>query len=281
MAVQFVRRVRGLEHFELTARVRPQVVRRVGEQHRPWGADRDQVLTEAFDYIRSTNLRDPQTGATPFAPRGQVVPIVIGDTKGFGRFHTLSQFGFHFICSQDGKDGIFKGTNGELPAGTRAIEAAFLMEPYSPSLGWYKLEEEMFFEVSFGKVTVDGQDLKFPATASASLNNMIGSGWHNNGRERGGAGGLRGPVQAFGGAGYRFVSKAAPRVNVSTQNGKKTMTFAAGPITVKVYAGGSASAANLVQTFTLNFPGGVAGGECPPVVLVRCDTTGAVVGGAR
>ena len=233
-----------------------------------WGADRDQVLTEAFDYIRSTNLRDPQTGATPFAPRGQVAPIVIGDTKGFGRFHTLSQFGFHFICSQDGKDGILKGTEGELPAGTRAIEAAFLMEPYSPSLGWYKLEEEMFFEVSFGKVTVDGQDLKFPTTSSASLNNMIGSGWHNNGRERGGAGGLRGPVQAFGGRSYRFVSKAAPRVNVSTQNGKKTMAFAAGEITVKVYAGSSANAAKLVQTFTLNFPGG----DFPIPELVRTRT---------
>lgn len=210
---------------------------------RKWGVDRDQVLTEAFDYIRSTNLRDPQTNATQFAPHGQVAPIEIGATKGFGRFHTISQFGFHFIANSEDTE-------------SRSIEASFLMEPYSPSLGWYRLEEDMFFEVSFGAVTVDGQDMKFPATASSSLNNLIRSGWHNNGRERGGAGGLRGPVQAFGGGGYKFVSKASPRVKVSTKNGKRTMAFSAGTITVKVYAGNSANAANLAQTFSLNFPGG-------------------------
>ena len=41
-----------------------------------------------------------------------------------------------------------------------------------------------------------------------SLNDRIGSGFHNNGREHGGSGGLRGPMQAFGGENYQWVSQA-------------------------------------------------------------------------
>src|SRR5206468_25728 len=62
--------------------------------------DRDQILTEIFDYIRCVNLEDTQTGS-PFTPasgpgRGQVVPIQIataggGKTRGFGRFETISE----------------------------------------------------------------------------------------------------------------------------------------------------------------------------------------------
>ncbi|MES2570335.1 MAG: Verru_Chthon cassette protein A, partial [Verrucomicrobiota bacterium] len=63
-----------------------------------YGGDRDQILTEIFDYIRTANLRDStrdKTLATPaerdsykFAPRGIVVPLVFKrdgrETMGFG-----------------------------------------------------------------------------------------------------------------------------------------------------------------------------------------------------
>jgi uncharacterized protein (TIGR02600 family) len=95
-----------------------------------YGEDRDQILTEIFDYIRSTNLFDDSlpnttvatgkqftghrsnatTGTT--AGHGMVAPIRIpsesapGDRKldnmGFGRFHTLSELGLAFICTADG-----------------------------------------------------------------------------------------------------------------------------------------------------------------------------------
>ncbi|MEQ1859296.1 MAG: Verru_Chthon cassette protein A [Chthoniobacteraceae bacterium] len=237
-----------------------------------WGADRDQILTEIFDYIRCANLRDPLTGATRFADNGQVAPIQIGDTQGFGRVHTLSQFGFHFICTRDPAkasaqipDGGLKDA-ATLNAGERQIEVAFLFEPFGVGLGWYRIAENLYYEVNFiSKFTVDGQDLKMQSAAKP-LADRIGTGFHNNGREHGGAGGIRGPMIAFGGANYPFVSKAAPRVKVTASNG--SMNFSGGRIQVKVFAGNSADASKLLQTFFLNFPGG----KLPLPELVTTDT---------
>ena len=239
-----------------------------GTFEQKWVADRDQILTEIFDYIRCINIHDTQVASDgqthPYtvkdantAGAGQVAPIIIGTTKGFGRFHSLEQFGFHFICSRQGPNGVTlpAAEAANMKADDRLIEAAFLIEPFSPSLGWFWLKENMFIDVAFqGSFTVDGQDLKM-RSGSRGLSNVIGSGWHNNGRERGGTGGLRGPVQGFGGGGYQFVSTATPRVKVGGP-GKTSMQFSGGAIVVKVYAGNSANAANLVQTYNLNFPGG-------------------------
>ncbi|MGC1481970.1 MAG: Verru_Chthon cassette protein A, partial [Chthoniobacterales bacterium] len=104
---------------------------------------RDQILTQIFDYIRSTNLWDPLIGMREFTsgggsgvtftdgynsdptirddsgdnpvPRtnpglGQVTPIRIADTAGFGRFPTISEAGFVFIA------------NGESPRNSEAEE---------------------------------------------------------------------------------------------------------------------------------------------------------------
>lgn len=104
--------------------------------------DRDQILTQLFDYIRCTNLVDPGLGGypiataatgggtwprltnqfvpairTPYSPNGsnqllglgQVMPIRIGNTVGFGRFAALKEIAFVFVCVGDGADA--KGTN--------------------------------------------------------------------------------------------------------------------------------------------------------------------------
>ena len=92
-----------------------------------FGADRDQILTEIFDYIRCTddfdvNLGPPPGdtmtptklyGATQYqfaqyqgypvnASYGQITPIKIGTTKGLGRFPTLTEVAVVFICCADG-----------------------------------------------------------------------------------------------------------------------------------------------------------------------------------
>lgn len=224
-----------------------------------WGVDRDQILTQIFDYIRCVNLKDTQAGATPYAANGQVTPIRINSpggtvTKGFGRFHSIQQFGFHFICSQKGQVGAETvAANKPTDPEERLIEASFLFEPFSPSLGWYQLLENMVYEVSFKTpFTINGVDLKMQS-GTATLNNRIGSGWHNNGRQRGGTGGIRGPIQAFGGGNYTFVSKANPRVRVGGQ-GATSMAFSGGTVEVKVYA--NSAGGTPVQTFTLSFPPG-------------------------
>ncbi|MEA3211552.1 MAG: hypothetical protein QOE70_4609 [Chthoniobacter sp.] len=62
--------------------------------------DRDQILTLIYDYIRCTSLQDRSAGATPYttpfnstsppAGAGEVIPIRIGGTQGFGRFYSIT-----------------------------------------------------------------------------------------------------------------------------------------------------------------------------------------------
>ena len=97
--------------------------------------DRDQILTEIFDYIRCTNLMDPALGGYPITlaaaasgawpvttnqfvqakktpsdsngthllGSGQVMPIRIGNTVGFGRFPSLKELGMAFVCVATGE----------------------------------------------------------------------------------------------------------------------------------------------------------------------------------
>lgn len=81
--------------------------------------ERRQILTEIFDYIRSSNLIDPllekQSDGVPYTPKadtstsvhsmvegyGSAAPIrhPTNGTMGFGRFYTLAEFALHFMCT--------------------------------------------------------------------------------------------------------------------------------------------------------------------------------------
>lgn len=82
-----------------------------------FGADRNQILTEIWDYIRSTNLYDTRLAAgnqftadtnVSGSGYGYVAPLenVVGSTtyRGFGRSITLAELGFVFICTADATD---------------------------------------------------------------------------------------------------------------------------------------------------------------------------------
>ena len=239
-------------------------------------ADRDQVLTEIFDYIRCTNLNDPQPAATPYAPNGQVAPIRIASntpgnpwTKGFGRFHTISQAGLHFICSFDPTP---PATGNPLPgrqvgANERVIEAAFIFTPFSPSVGWPPLHENLSIQAIFPPPAsnefrvVDShnvpQPLTFP-TARATLNDSLGTGVYLDGRNKGGAGGLRGTIAGLGGQNYPWISQ---RLVVSANS---PLSFHGGTVALKLYCG-----ASLVQTINVRIPDG----DFPVPALVRTGTT--------
>lgn len=219
-----------------------------------WSGDRDQVLTQIFDYVRSVNLKDRQAGATPYAPRGQVAPIQIGDTKGFGRFHTISQFGLHFIGSED-------------RGGKRAIEAGLIFQPFSPSQGFYVLQEDMAFEVTIkSPMKVDDLDLQFPpGPLVVSSGGGFSDVWH--GRNWGGSAGLRGPLQSFGAGGYPLVGK---RINVTVSGGRKTMRFSGGEVEVRIYSGTGVDPSKLIQTITVEFPAATF----PIPTVVQTGTTG-------
>ena len=105
-----------------------------------YGNDRDQILTEMYDYMRATNLDDKsvvqasrytQTGARG---GGYVSPIQITSPKGistmgFGRAFTISEIGIHFICNADG-GGTAQLPGGTAPYNTPPANASF---PYSGS----------------------------------------------------------------------------------------------------------------------------------------------------
>ncbi len=108
----------------LTAREIPGVG---GNFFAKYGSDRDQILTEIFDYIRTTNLSDGNLSNTPSTVyqytipsqtigHGQVAPIRIGTTQGMGRCYTISEIALHLICTADG--------NGPLPAANGAVHDA-------------------------------------------------------------------------------------------------------------------------------------------------------------
>lgn len=136
-----------------------------------YSSDRDQILTEIFDYIRCTNLYDDNLdepnqytqkyvddSATDKDGHGYVTPIHINDTQGFGRFLTLSELGLLFICNADSEDNPntpqFDERKSNLPSnriipsgppnpggmplapGEIVIQAAILLELSGVSQGW-------------------------------------------------------------------------------------------------------------------------------------------------
>jgi uncharacterized protein (TIGR02600 family) len=136
-----------------------------------YGDDRQQILTEVFDYIRSVNLQDSTTGATAYAKgfftntsdgspgQGQVVPIqdtatsvtdsVTSKTvhpRGFGRFPTLQQAFIVFIGAGDNSATFTPAVTGfpgfgsyTFPAittaGTQRVQAGVFLQMYDPSNG--------------------------------------------------------------------------------------------------------------------------------------------------
>jgi uncharacterized protein (TIGR02600 family) len=159
-----------------------------------YGTDNDQILTEIFDYIRSTNLRDHSETSTndmsfEFAkqanwaaskPRGgragagQVVPIyrADNDTRGFGRFPTISEFSLAFVCTgwrstgttsggheddvnyfENNKDVQYtnhkdRGFDPDLPQNHLSVTTALLLNFFDPSCGYPQIYPALRVRVS-------------------------------------------------------------------------------------------------------------------------------------
>jgi len=244
--------------------------------------DQEQILTEIFDYIRSTNLCDDNVntsftipfsgvGATP-SGHGLVVPTQYSanGTMGFGRFFTLTEFGIGFICNADAanaasndpaKNTVLNGV--PLSPGTKKVQAIIVMNFYSPMLGWTSLGPKFSVEITgLQSATLDGHDLMFPADGSASYSKDPASQWGD--RASGGYVGWR----------YTFFQKRAPTdaadpytdvypfisVPITVGPGADsaspaTMEFGGVTATVKIFSGTSATGTPL-QTFTIKLPSG-------------------------
>ena len=141
-----------------------------------YGADRDQILTEIFDYIRCTNLVDrsdpsvnssytnsvegplgtiPPAGDSytgqfppsfdstyPMGPRGQVVPIEMPDgTRGMGRITTISELALIMVKTPSGQ-----------------VEFSLLPEEFCPMAGFSALS--LGLRMTFTKIDIKVTDAK-------------------------------------------------------------------------------------------------------------------------
>lgn len=149
--------------------------------------DRDQILTEIFDYIRCTNLDDPGLGGYPISTSaapggswptttnqfavakktpsngtntsllglGQVMPIQINSTMGFGRFACVKEVAFVFVCTADADVAASNNPltnptlNGvALAAGQCRVQMMVLYRLHSPAAGLVGLHPDMIIEMA-------------------------------------------------------------------------------------------------------------------------------------
>lgn len=220
--------------------------------------NRDQILTEIFDYIRITNLQDKSlvaAGGKPFTPStgttgsGQVVPIKIttpaGDTKGFGRMATISEAALQFYATE-----ITVST-----AKTKKMRAVLILEAFCPAQGYAGLYPSYSHSVTGLEnltVTIGAQtlNLNFPATA---VNNVGTSGGLHS-RSLSGTEGISNGffnkiVPPKAGANYQLISQkdidlSAAKVKTMKLNG------ATATLTIKC----TDSTGTKVQTIKLKFP---------------------------
>lgn len=170
-----------------------------------FGADRDQILTQIFDYVRSTNRNDdtlPREGRyTPARDRGDtinrlasasgwVTPIEIGDTRGFGRAPTITELGLLFICNADGNpdDPIAVRSNAIPPdpeanralgnqallPEERMVQMMVIFEMFTPSTGWGPFLPQMMVEMKgLSSLSLDNSPL-FPGALDEGIT-LVGS----------------------------------------------------------------------------------------------------------
>jgi len=237
--------------------------------------ERDQILTEMFDYIRCINLSDgSNTGGNPYTPpyanngsdyAGQITPIKIGNTRGFGRFPTLSEAAIIFTMEPRGS---------KTPTTPDRMRATLVLEMFTPSFGWIGMKDTYAVRVDSPSQT--GLTITDPTTGApvdllpASATNIVTCGVHAGPHGRFLGGHLGFGNQFFYGASsskkvfdrtgsnveskYPFVSDW---INVPLPvNGQPLRTFdLRGTITVSILPVKNPTAGTpAVQTITINFP---------------------------
>lgn len=243
------------------------------------GTDRDQILTEIFDYIRASNLADStistswpgqyaqafvSASGSPSGLRlgglGQVVPIEdeTTGTRGFGRFPTLQQAFLVFIAV--GNSGA--GLTPAVGADKMRVQAGLFFQLFDPSQGvsvtypWYSLAVRGADEFQW-----DGVSMGFPGGSQEITQPYTG---HSGGKETfyGGVIGFRQLVfkKGVGGGGtqvYPLISGTTGTTGQAPDMPEGgTFDFSGGDVTVEIYANDAAGQrkGSPLQSITLNFP---------------------------
>ena len=149
--------------------------------------DGKQILTQCWDYVRTTNLNDPynRTQYTSNTSPGQVAGCCLcGGTsphrtrwdkpylkfpRGFGRLPTLTEVALVFKAtgSRSGDGMTSQGNIKNLPPGGVNIEVGLLLETFCPSHGFTKMVPSTSLQVIGGRF---GNNKQNPATIT--INNV-------------------------------------------------------------------------------------------------------------
>ncbi len=247
-----------------------------------YGSDNDQILTEIFDYIRCVNLCDSNGNQADFAsytPRvavngngkAQVVPIhdASDDTRGFGRFPTLSEAAIVFV-------GVANHTlpivDPAIPAGQMTMQAALLPELFDPSMGFPTSVGKFMIKVSGLKTFKwpGGTDMFANDTALLDYKRQLGN--LNLTRNWGGPLGFRQALttQNNGGTNTGFVSTVSPLVTDPLVTLGSTFAFSGGQVTIEFQT----SSGTTVQTIQIPFPSTTL--PIPSVISASYTPTGHV-----
>lgn len=248
-------------------------------------ADRDQILTEIFDYIRCANLRDSSQDKDltaqadrdkyKFALRGIVVPLVFQrdgrETMGFGRFPSISEVSLVFYhAGYVGTDGqtyldprqkTSRGVKANLIRAFVVLELLNPMQGYAPTRAFGAPEAEnkghiIVHEITgldaFSITTSEGAfPLGFPAKAKNA--SRWASAAAPQGRNFGGYEGFMHRLREKDAENpadpnfYQFQTVAPVRVPAN----EKTFGFSGGKLTLRTLFG-----ADALQTLRLEFPSG-------------------------
>lgn len=243
-----------------------------------WEVDRDQILTQSVDFVRSsvnsynTALEPkydylPSRTGFPHTGETQCIPLTVTsrgaaqlpeECMGFGRSITFTEAALVFFFATD-------STPGD------KLQAYLLLEPFTPSPGQPVWSPNVRIVIEgLEQFEVDGTNLQFPAKGRSLVTSRVG---------KSGSGhmtafmGLQAMLRIFSSTGsdigklpppatgavdevrhYPFVSKAIPLPTAGPHK------FKGGDITIKVYTGYEAAAngtgvpTKLVQTIKMNFP---------------------------
>ena len=232
--------------------------------------DRDQLLTECFDYTRSlvNAIPTPRNNLTPYYSYGPfyydfgaIAPIQIGNTQGQGRSVTISQAAVIFYPTE------IDATN-PTNLQTTKMRARLFLQPYCVSPGASAFNQRYSLRANgMNGFMADGASLQFPLVNNGSVNGIravnFNEGYYtadsigpaNKTAYPSPAGqffyyksGFGGNLYGAGHANGQFdIWASTGDINVA---GKQTFVFTGGPVTIDVYSPDG----TVVQTLQINFP---------------------------
>ena len=233
-----------------------------GNYFAKYGADRDQILTEIFDYIRSANPTDetllandrftpaffPADPNRPAVGFAQVTPSIKGSTRGIGRVYTLSELAIAFTCIADGDVPASNTVRPEnpvaVPAGKIRIKAMLIPEFFSPMMGFAGIVPDMTVSTEVGAMAIGPDSLGFPAGPTDRYYYME-AGRYGGGTTMGG--GLSWTYFKV----YRTDDEIVSESLIIDKT-DPNIAFSGGDMTIKITPTGSGSP----QEFKLRFPPG-------------------------